>query len=335
MRFAGQIIRARQGAGQRMRLFEHVMKRAAIEIFRCRQRRVIEPRAADKGDIEGRIAAAIQRCGQVGIVGQNRIDVGGKRRRRGIGHCVCIDPRDLRIAGRGLEHARHPAPAPRFEIDDRADPVGQRMAGEELPRSDEAEFLGIGQDHDDIALRRALGGDRPHRFEDRGDARGIVGRARRAPYAVVMRHQRNCRQRWIGSGEQTDHIDEFGRLLAVLAAPVIELVLPAFVEPPAHGLDRQPDRLEFADEIAPYLRIGGAARHVRFARDLLDMGEGALRRWLRRIAALARRRRRRRREDGKHNCGEQRRRQPPDLFHRPFSPCVDRRRKMRFASMRA
>src|SRR5690606_19281454 len=89
----------------------------------------------------------------------------------------------------GFEHGGASAPAARLQIDYGADTVAQGVAAEENAGPVQAQFFGVGQQDDQVALDGAARLDGAHGLQHGADAGGIVSRSGRADHGVIVGHQ--------------------------------------------------------------------------------------------------------------------------------------------------
>ena len=77
----------------------------------------------------------------------------------------------------------------------------------EAVRAVQAQFLGVGQQDDQVALYRAARLDGPHGLQHGADAGGIVGRAGRAHHGVIVGHQHDGGLAAVFSGQDADQVE--------------------------------------------------------------------------------------------------------------------------------
>ena len=134
---------------------------------------------------------------------------------------IGVEPHHRAIARSGFEHVRPPAGAACLHVDDRADMGSERMTAEEGFGPVEADFLTVGEEQDQVALRRPTRANRAGDLQRGGDPDRVVGGARRSPDAVMMGHQQDRRPVAILAGDHADQImGDDPRLLA--PAPLAE-----------------------------------------------------------------------------------------------------------------
>ena len=106
-----------------------MLERALIKRIGRRQRRMILPGVTDKGEIDAGQATLFRR-GEIGVVGQQFVDLDRQRIGRRIGHHLAEQRDHGPVAGTGFEHHRPAAATTRFKVDDRADATGERIAAQ-------------------------------------------------------------------------------------------------------------------------------------------------------------------------------------------------------------
>ncbi len=216
----GQRRGAQPGVSHLQRLRSDMLQTALIQGVRRGGGRMILIRPPDEGQIDPRQPLG-RRHGEVGAVRHQSIDedrqgVAGRAARHGAGGPRIVSD-DAGVARPCLEHHGPTAAAPRLQIDDGPDPVAPRMGGEERPRTVQIEFLGVGQQDDQIAVRPAARLDRPHRLQNGRHARRIVGRTGRTGHAVVMGHHKDGGPVGVAAGQDADDV---GRRQPVRASPL-------------------------------------------------------------------------------------------------------------------
>ncbi|MNE57983.1 hypothetical protein D3C80_1529860 [compost metagenome] len=81
------------------------------------------------------------------------------------------------------------------------------MAAEENAGPVQAQFLGIGQQDDQVAFNRPARLDGAHGLQDGADAGGVVGRAGGADYGVIVGHQHDGGLAAVFSRQDADQVD--------------------------------------------------------------------------------------------------------------------------------
>ena len=192
--------------------------------------------ASDAGEVETLFAGLLERR-EVGVVGHAAVDLVAHRVRRrvGVGLPQCLDHPAVVLAR--LEHQRRAAAAPHFDRDDQRHVVEPGMPIHKCARAQEAQFLGVGKQHDQVVAQLAALSKGSERLEDRRDARAVVARAQRDFAAVVVRRHehrssaglrpRNPRQHIVdgrGSGVVRRRQERRGGLNAGLVAEAAQLL---------------------------------------------------------------------------------------------------------------
>ena len=149
--------------------------------------------------------SGIEKNRQVGVVGHPPVHSwccrGRIRKWRRVSELI-DQPRIVRT---GLEHHRRPEVAAHLEIQHDLDVVERRVGLDETLRAEQAKFLALGEQNDEIVAQRRAGLERAKCFEDRGDGRRIVACAGAARDRVVVRDHHDCAG-GLCAGNLRDHV---------------------------------------------------------------------------------------------------------------------------------
>jgi hypothetical protein len=274
---------AAEVAGEGEGVVAVVLQAGLVHRRRPVERAVIDAGPVDVGGVEAGEARLRQERGEVGVVGQQPVDLHGEAgadRVRGVG----IDVDEVGVADGRLEHDGGAAAAAGLEVEHDGRFLAQRVPADERLGAAEAGLLGVGeQEHDVVAGFRA-GGQGAGDLEQGAGAGAVVVGAVADLDGVVVGEQDDLAGGG-GPGQHRDDVADAGH------AAGAEL---AGVDP--HGvldLGAQPVTGEGRHDVLADPVGGGAAGDVDLLADCLDVGEragggevaggcrgGAGRRWL-------------------------------------------------------
>ncbi len=81
------------------------------------------------------------------------------------------------------------------------------MAAEEDAGAVQVQFLGVGQQDDQVTLDGSARLDGAHGLQHGADAGGVIGRAGRADHGVIVGHQHDGGLGAVFSGQDADQVD--------------------------------------------------------------------------------------------------------------------------------
>ncbi len=166
-----------------------LLQGARIEISALVQRRMVIGHLSEKGEIVAG-EPRLQERRQIGVVGQDLVDLGVKRTGRQMRHRPRVEIDQRGIAGAGLEQKTAALTAPRLQIDHHPDPGAPSGIGQKRVRPQHGIFFAIGEKRQNRMPRSETAGlPGPNGFQDGGDTGTVIAGARPRRHRVHMRHQ--------------------------------------------------------------------------------------------------------------------------------------------------
>ena len=221
---------------------------------------VVALHATDEGKVHGRPIQE-RELRQIRIVGETPIDRGADGRRARI-RCIAQDTRHVEVAAAGFEHQRRPAHATGLEVEDHTGVLRPRMFTNEGGGTEEAGFLRVGDQEDDIVRGRRTRAQRAHGLEHRSRPGGVIARGRSSWDAVVVGHQQDGESARLRPGhthQDVPHMTCHG--------------IPRADSSGALDLRRQAQFADFADDVGEHRRMCLTAGRMRALRDAPNVGE--------------------------------------------------------------
>ena len=234
-------------------------------------------RAADEGEVQA-ADPAILGNGEVGAVGHLFVHEDGQGGGGGpaVGaHGGAAEQLDHRPGfAPGLEHGGATSAASGLQIDHGADAVAQGMAAEEDAGAVQTQFLGVGQQDDQVALGGAARLDGANGLQHGADAGGIIRRAGRTDHGVIVGHQHDGGLAAVLARQDADQIDRLIVRRLGIAAGLLQPLDRAGRQRPRLLLWRQAQLGHAGGQIGADAGVFGRADRVRGAGDLLNVGHG-------------------------------------------------------------